>query len=119
VVTDRVRIDSLAAGRTHLANAELAARSVLVVPVDRAVPPWLAELVAAARLVGATVLVEAKEPAGLDGESAAGWQIGLCTATLAVGADVAGIDPRRVARVREIIASLEGARLDPTEDDGS
>lgn len=119
MVTDRVRIDSLAAGRAHLANAELAAGSVLVVPVDRAVPPWLAELVAAARLVGATVLVEAETPAGLDGEPAAGWQIGVCTAALAVGAEVAGIDPQRVARVREIADSLDGARLDPTEGDVS
>ncbi len=111
MVTDRVRIDSLAAGREHLAHARLAPGAVLVVPVDRRVPTWLAELVDAAHAARASVVVEAQTPADLEGEAAAGWQIGVCTAALAAGADdVVGVEAQRVARVRDVTASLDAAR---------
>ncbi|HWJ60918.1 MAG TPA: hypothetical protein VNS19_03035 [Acidimicrobiales bacterium] len=107
MVTDRVRIDGLAAGRARLAQGDLASRSVLVVTVTRRVPDWLDELVAAASEVGASVLVEAVPPTHLVGPERDGWEIGVCTTALGAGAaDVAGVAPQRVARVREITARL-------------
>jgi len=117
VVTDRVRIDSLAAGREHLARAQRVPGSVLVVPIDRTVPAWLGELAAAAHVVDATVVAEARRPADLVGEAGDGWEIGVCTAALAAGADdVTGIDARRVARVRDVTACLDAARAPAPED---
>lgn len=115
MVTDRVRIDSLAAGQARLAEAGWVPGTVLVVTVERTVPPWLRPLVAAARRGEAPVVVEARTPADLDVEPAAGWEIGVCTAALAAGADdVTGIDPQRLARVREITRRLDVARPGPT-----
>lgn len=105
MVTGRVRIDSLEAGRTHLGAVAVGDPAALVVLVRRSVPPWLATLVAEA--AGQPVIVEAAAPAGLVGEALAGWEIGVATAAFAAGAvEVEGIDPRRVARVREVTALL-------------
>lgn len=107
MVTDRVRIDGLAAGRDHLAG-DRPEGSVLVVTIDQRVPYWLGELALAATEVGAIVIVEAAAPDGLEDEARAGWEVGVATAALAAGAvDVAGIAPERVARVREITASID------------
>ncbi|MGN6692993.1 MAG: hypothetical protein ACTHN0_02355 [Aquihabitans sp.] len=111
MVTDRVRIDSLALGQEHLSQTGPGAGSILVVTVVRVVPPWLAALVEGARAAAASVIVEAEAPTDLDDESRAGWEIGVCTAALAVGADdVIGVDAQRVARVREINDRLAAAQ---------
>ncbi len=81
-----------------------------MVTVQEAVPGWLTALVAAARAVGASVVIEAEAPSDLAGESLAGWEIGVCTASLGAGAaEVTGISPHRVARVREVDALLAAA----------
>lgn len=108
MVTGRARVESLEAGLAYLAGLGDGAGSELIVPVRYAVPAWLADLAAAAAVVGSTVVVEAEPPAALEGEALDGWEIGVCTAALGAGAaDVLGVDPRRVARVDEVIALLD------------
>lgn len=103
MVTGPARINDLEAGRELLVGGSVGGGSTLVVPVRAVVPSWLVELAAEAADLGIDVLVEAEPPADLDGEALDGWEIGVCTAALASGAaDVIGVDPRRVARVREI-----------------
>ncbi|WP_421119375.1 hypothetical protein ACE2AJ_18765 [Aquihabitans daechungensis] len=107
MVTGRARIDSLEAGLASLGDHPGAPGAELVVPVRSSVPPWLADLVAAAAVVDATVVVEAEPSAELSVEALDGWEIGVCTAALQAGAaDVLGVDPRRVARVHEVTALL-------------
>jgi hypothetical protein len=107
VVTGATRIDSLESGLARLADRSGGVGSELVVPVRDVVPDWLADLVSAASLVGATVVVEAEPSAELVGDALDGWEIGVCTAALAAGAaDVLGVEPRRVARVHEVTALL-------------
>jgi hypothetical protein len=111
VVTDRVRIDSLEAGQAHLAQSGSDGRAILVVTVARVVPVWLSALVEEAHAAAASVVVEVEAPADLDDESRAGWEIGVCTAALGAGTDdVVGIDPKRVARLREVTVRLAAAR---------
>ena len=113
MVTGRARIDSLEAGLAYLAGGTDEPGSELVVPVAVTVPTWLADLVAAAAVVGSTVVVEAEPSAGLSGEELDGWEIGVCTAALTAGAaDVLGVDPRRVARVHEVTALLDTHALE-------
>ncbi len=115
MVTGRARIDSLEAGLTLLADDTHGTGSELVVPVRSVVPSWLADLVAAAAVVGSTVVVEAEPPAELGGEELDGWEIGVCTVALGAGAaDVLGVDPRRVARVEEVTALLGDQVPEPT-----
>ena len=55
-------------------------------------------------------MVEAVAPEGLAGEALDGWEIGIATAALLAGAaDVTGIAPQRLARVREVDAALAAA----------
>jgi hypothetical protein len=110
VVSARVRIDSLEAGREHLRGAEAGRSDVFVVAVADAVPGWLGSLVRAAAGVEVPVVVEAVAPEGLAGEALDGWEIGIATAALLAGAaDVTGIAPQRLARVREVDAALAAA----------
>lgn len=107
MVTGPARIDTLEAGLARLAAASRGPVVPLVVPVRAVVPAWLEDLVVAADAAETAVVVDAAAPRDLAGEALAGWEIGVCTAAFASGAaDVLGVDPRRVARVREVHASL-------------
>jgi hypothetical protein len=107
VVTGPARIDTLDAGLARLAAAGRGPAVPLVVPVRAVVPAWLEDLVVAAAAAETAVVVDAAAPHDLAGDARAGWEIGVCTAAFASGAaDVLGIDPRRVARVREVHDSL-------------
>lgn len=108
MVTGPARIDSLAEALARLAAPPRPSGEAVVVTVDRTVPTWLPDLVAAARAERTAVVIDARHPAHLGGEALAGWEIGVCTAAFAAGAaDVLGVDPRRVARVREVDARLD------------
>lgn len=110
MVTERARIDSLEAGLSVLAAAVPGSAPALVVTVHTSVPEWLVDLVHAARSGHGAVVVEADPAPELFGDALAGWEIGVATAALDAGArDVIGIDPARVARVREVVASLAAA----------
>lgn len=110
MVTGRVRVETLEDGRAALAGSATPAALVLEVAVDQRVPAWLGDLVALARSAGASVSVVAVAPSAVTAagdEALAGWEIGVCTAALAAGADeIVGIDPTRVARVRTIVGAL-------------
>ncbi len=106
MVTDGVRIESLAAARAHLASPD-GPRSVLVVPVAETVPAWLADLVREAGAGHADVVVEAVAPGGLTADQRAGWEIGVALAALQAGVgEVRGIPARRLARVRTVVDAL-------------
>lgn len=120
MVPGRARIESLEAGRRALDQVAPGERAHLVVPVAEAVPSWLADLVVTAAGAQAEVTVEAEPPADLEGEALDGWEIGVCTAALAAGAtEVAGIDPRRVTRVREVWAALAAHAPQPAPEPAS
>ena len=107
MVTEGVRIESLAEGRTHLAAGSAAESGCLVVPVREVVPGWLAELVDAAGAAGVAVVADAVGIEGASADQRAGWEIGVCTAALAAGvADVRNVAPQRVERVRAVLGSL-------------
>ena len=93
-------VETLTAGRRALAGTPDGAR-VEVVVADT-VPGWLGDLVADAAGRGITVVVVADPPTHLAPEALAGWEIGVAAASLAAGAEVVGIDARRLARVAAV-----------------
>lgn len=114
MVTGAARIETLEDGRARLRGVDAGAGADLVVVVRSVVPAWLEQLVVEAGRAGSRVLVTAEPPADLAGEALDGWEIGVCTATLAAGvADVLGIDRTRVARVREVGDLLAAHALQP------
>lgn len=120
MVRGRARIESLEAGRDALAEGIAGGGEALVVPVADTLPGWFERLAIEAAAQGVAVLVEAEPPADRDGEVLDGWEIGLCTTALTLGADdVLGIDPRRVARVRTVVDTLDAAAPLPTQEPAS
>jgi hypothetical protein len=76
-----------------------------VIEVTDVVPADLAASVASSDVPVAVHLVP---PAHLAGDALAGWEIGAATAALLAGAaNVTGIDPARLARVRTVVAHLQ------------
>ena len=72
-------------------------------------PAWVPEAIARIRAAHCPLTVEVADP-GDAGDARAGREIGLLTALLVTGVapgEVVGIDPRRVARVAEVVRRWE------------
>lgn len=72
-------------------------------------PAWVPEAIARIRAAHRPLTVEVADP-GDAGEARAGREIGIVTALLVAGVapgEIVGVDPRRVARVAEVVRRWE------------
>ena len=72
-------------------------------------PAWVPEAIARIRAAHCPLTVEVADP-GDAGDARAGREIGLLTALLVAGVapgEIVGVDPRRVARVAEVVRRWE------------
>jgi hypothetical protein len=89
-------------------------REPVAIAAHAPLSPWIVGAVGAIRAAGRPLVVEVVD-VGDVGDARAGREIGLVTALLAAGvapAEIAGVDPQRVARVAEVVARWHGGGAD-------